>query len=363
MKKKILYLLLVVLSLFTLAGCSFALRAETPYQSPTPYEQLRIDMIATVEKSVVAVKTETGHGSGIIYKSEPILESSETLYYVMTNYHVVENGGEMTVHFGSGKTDIPVFDYAGYKLYDIAVVRFKSNKTFRVHNVAPINNNTITEIVKGQDVYAIGSPHNLDKFNYVTQGIVSLNTFPYNGVNGLAIMHDAELNPGNSGGPLFNLNGELIGINVAKIPTVSSKDGTIAAEGLNYSLSINKIAPIVRNFTNGDYNEVVRKPRLGVSVLDVLDFLNPKEGPSMDPALLPPNPVGVVVVGFDQTRNAKDVLEMYDLIIGMNGTPVTSTASIIAQLANAKFGDSHVLTVMRKVGDAFVELTFTIILS
>lgn len=204
MKKKILYLLLAVLSLITLAGCSFALRAEVPYQSPTPYEQLRIDMIATVEPSVVAVKTESGHGSGIIFKSEPILETSETLYYVMTNYHVVENGGEMTVHFGSGKTDIPIVDYAGYELYDIAVVRFKSNKTFRVHNVSPINDNTVTEIIKGQDVYAIGSPQNLDKFNYVTQGIVSLPTFAYNGFVGLAIMHDAELNPGNSGGPLFN---------------------------------------------------------------------------------------------------------------------------------------------------------------
>ena len=358
MKKKILYLLLAVLSLFTLAGCSFALRAETPYQSPTPYEQLRIDMIATVEPSVVVVKTETGHGSGIIYKSEPILESSETLYYVMTNYHVVENGGEMTVHFGSDKTDIPIADYAGYELYDIAVVRFKTNKTLRVHNVAPINDNTTTEIIKGQDVYAIGTPQNIDKFNYVTQGIVSLATYAYNGVDGLGIMHDAELNPGNSGGPLFNLNGELIGINVAKIPTVSSKDGTISAEGLNYSLSINKIAPIVRNFKESDFQQVVRKPRLGITVQEVEIFLQEN-----DASLLPPNPVGVVVVGFDQTRNAKSYLEMYDLIISMNGSPVTSIADIAAQLTGAEFGDSHVLTIMRKVGGSFVELSFTIILS
>ncbi|MDO9628406.1 MAG: S1C family serine protease [Acholeplasmataceae bacterium] len=358
MKKKLLYLVLALMTVLALTGCSFVLRAEVPYQSPTPYEQLRIDMIRTVEPSVVAVKTETGHGSGIIFKSEPILETNQTLYYVMTNYHVVENGGEMTVHFGSSQTDIQVSDYAGYQLYDIAVVRFKSSKTFRVHDVAPINNNTITEIVKGQDVYAIGSPQNIDKFNYVTQGIVSLPTFSYNGVVGLAIMHDAELNPGNSGGPLFNLKGELIGINVAKIPTVSSKDGTIAAEGLNYSLSINKIAPIVRNFKESDYQKVERKPRLGISVQEVSIFLQEN-----DASLLPPNPVGVVVVGFDQTRNAKDYLEKYDLIVEMNGTPVTSIADIGAQLANAAFGDPHVLKVMRKVNGEFVTLTYTIILS
>ncbi len=358
MKKKLLYFTLTLMTVLALTGCSFALRAEVPYQPPTPYEQLRIDMIATVEKSVIVVKTETGHGSGIIYKSEPVTDSNETLYYAMTNYHVVEDGGEMTVHFGSDQQDIPVLDYAGDEAYDIAVVRFKSSKAFRVHNVGPINNNTVTEIIKGQDVYAIGAPHNIDKFNYVTQGIVSLISFPYNNIEGLAIMHDAELNPGNSGGPLFNLNGELIGINVAKIPTVSSKDGEIAAEGLNYSLSINAIAPIVNNFSGTDYVVVVRKPRLGITVQEVSIFLLEN-----DAELLPPNPVGVVVVGFDQTRNAKDFLEKYDLIIEMNGVVITSIADIGVQLDGANFGDSHVIKVMRKVGDQFTVFTYTIILS
>jgi len=358
MKKKFLFLLLSLLTIFTLTGCSFALRAEVPYQSPTSYEQLRIDMIRTVEPSVIVVKTETGHGSGIIYKSEPILNSNETLYYAMTNYHVVENGGEMTIHFGSDQKDIPVVDYAGYESYDIAVVRFKSSKTLRVHNVGPINSNITTEIIKGQDVYAIGSPQNIDKFNYVTQGIVSLPSFRYRNVDGLAIMHDAELNPGNSGGPLFNLNGELIGINVAKISTVSSKDGIIAAEGLNYSLSINVIAPIVKNFSNSDFIVVERKARLGITVQEVSIFLQEN-----DSSLLPENPVGVVVVGFDQSRNAKDFLEKYDLIIEMNGIKVSSIADIGAQLEGAKFGDSHVLRVMRKVSGQFVVFTYTIILS
>jgi len=358
MKKRLLSMLVVVLSVILLAGCAFSLRANVPYVSPTPYEELRISMIQTVEASVVAVKTETGHGSGIIYKSEPVNGTDRTRYYVMTNYHVVEDGGEMSIHFGNAATDIPAKDYTGYKPYDIAVVRFETTRVLRVHTVQPIVDNSVTQIVKGQDVYAIGTPQNIDKFNYVTQGIVSLTTYAYNGIDGLGIMHDAELNPGNSGGPLFNLNGDLIGINVAKVATVSGKDGSIAAEGLNYALSINKIAPTVRGFTT--FTPIERKARLGVTVQEVEVFL---DDPENDPNWLPEDPVGVVVVGFDMTRNAKDVLELYDLIIEMNDTPVTSIADIAAQLQNANFGDSHVLKVLRKVGSVFQEITVTIILS
>lgn len=358
MRKKLLLTLMILFSGLILSGCSIALRAEVPYTSPSTYEQQRIEMIRTVEPSVIVVKTDSGHGSGIIYQSEPIADSTETLYYALTNHHVVDEGGEMKIHFGIDELDIPVVDYASYELYDIAVVRFKTDRILRVHAIAPINDNTITEIVKGQDVYAIGTPEDIKRFNYVTQGIVSMTSYPYNGVTDLAIMHDAELNPGNSGGPLFNLKGEVIGINVAKVPTISTTDGIIAAEGLNYTLSINKIAPMIRSFTEADYTLVVRKARLGVTVQEVSVFLQEN---SAD--LIPANAVGVVVVGLDPTRQAKDVIEVYDLIIKMDGVNVTSIADIAANLEDAKFGDEHTLTVMRKTGDTFTEYTFTIILS
>lgn len=357
MKKKLFSMLIVLFSVLMLVSCSLELRAVDPYTSPIAYEQLRIDMIEEVIDSVVVVKTETGHGSGIIYKSET-LENSLTRYYIMTNFHVVEDGGEMTVHFGDVIEDIPVIDYAGNAAYDIAVVRIETDEVLRVHDVASINDNTITEIRVGQDVYAIGTPQSIDKFNYVTQGIVSIPSYPYNGVPGLVIMHDAELNPGNSGGPLFNLNGELIGINVAKVATIATIDGTISAEGLNYTLSINKIAPIVRGFDEDDFEVVVRKPRLGVTVQEVSVFLEENLA-----SLLPEDAVGVVVIGFDLTRNAHLVLELNDLIFDMNGTPITSIADIALQLTDAEFGDVHVIKVMRFNGTIFEEVTVNVTLS
>jgi serine protease Do len=356
MRKKIVSLIVLILALVTLSAC-LDTRAQLPYESPHPIEEMKINMIAEVEPSVVAVRTETGHGSGIIFKSEDIGEGAKR-YWIMTNYHVIEDGGEMNVYFGPEQEAINVKDVAGFKLYDIAVVRIETTRQLRVHSSAVIDDDTKVEIVKGQYVFAIGTPQDIDKFNYVTMGIVSLPTYSYNGVVDLGIMHNAELNPGNSGGPLFNLNGELIGINVAKVASVSTSEGSIAAEGLNYSLNINRLGPIIRAFNESDFQAVVRRPRLGITVQEVAVFLEEN-----DPSLLPPDPVGVVVIGLDESRNALGQIEEYDLVIEMNGTPITSIADIAQQLQDANFGDEHVLKVLRKVDGEFVELTFTIILS
>lgn len=364
--RKILLTILALLMTLTLFGCTFTTRATVLYESPAAYEQLRIDTVARVEPSVVAVITETGHGSGIIYQSEPVIstnpdvqiEEGLTRYYIMTNYHVVEDGGEMRIHFGKGKTDIPVVDFQGYKPYDIAVVRIETTKALRVHTVQPIVDNSIIQILKGQDVFAIGTPQNIDKFNYVTSGIVSLNTYAYDNIPGLAFMHDAELNPGNSGGPLFNLKGDLIGINVAKIADIQTKDGVISAEGLNYALNINKLAPMVKNFKEANYVKVERKPKLGVTIQEIDIFLN-----EHDASLIPENQKGVVVVDFDLSRNAYRVLEKYDLIIKINNKVVESIADLANELKNAQFGDAHELTVLRKVDGVFIEYTVTVILA
>ena len=100
------------------------------------------------------------------------------------------------------------------------------------------------------------------------------------------------------------------------------------------------------------------KPRLGITVQEVSVFLEENQA-----SLLPPNPVGVVVIGFDLTRNAYLFLQLYDLIIEMNGASVFSIADIALQLDGAEFGDVHVLKVMRKNGEIFEEVTVNITLS
>jgi serine protease Do len=351
--KKILSIIITSIAIVFLAGC-FDTRSTVPYESPSTYESMRINMIATVLPSVIAVKTESGHGSGLIYKQEG------NVYFAITNQHVVEDGGEMSIYFGGTRDEIAITKVAANALLDVAVVQFETEDQLVVYNSRAVNGEKI-EIMRGQDVYAIGTPENLNKFNYVTQGVISLETFPYNGVENLAIMHDAELNPGNSGGPLFNLNGEFIGINVAKIPSIATKTGSIAAEGLNYSLNINEIYfRFLSTLDEDDFTQIERRPRLGVTVQDSTVFL---ENPENDASAIPANTTGVVVIGLDETRNAIKYLKINDLIIKMNGKNIATISDIASELTGAKFGDTHQVTVLRKVNGTFVELTFTITLS
>jgi S1-C subfamily serine protease len=351
--KKLLSILITTVAIVFIAGC-FDTRSTVPYESPSTYESMRINMIATVSPSVIAVKTESGHGSGLIYKQEG------NVYYAITNQHVVEDGGEMSIYFGGTREEIAITKVAANALLDVAVVQFESEDQLFVYQSKAIKGEKI-EIMRGQDVYAIGTPENLNKFNYVTQGVISLSSFPYNGIDNLAIMHDAELNPGNSGGPLFNLNGELIGINVAKIPSIATKTGSIAAEGLNYALNMNEIYfRFLSSLEESDFTQIERRPRLGVTVQDSTVFL---ENPENNASAIPSNRLGVVVIGLDETRNAIKYLKINDLIIQMNGNTISTIANIAAELQGAKFGDTHQVTVLRKVNGTFVELTFTIILA
>ena len=349
--------------IISLAGC-FAARAEDPYVSPSTYEQLRINMLQSVEPAVVAVETDSGFGSGVIFQKDDTEIEGEYLYYVMTNYHVIESvitdSEELKIYYGSDETVIPAQDVQGNQIYDVAVVRFVSDLSFTVLDIKPITENIMTEIIAGQDVYAIGTPNDLANFNYITQGVVSLVSQTYNGINNLAIMHDAELNPGNSGGPLFNLNGEVIGLNVAKDTWINTENGNIAAEGLNYSLNINTIAPIVRAFSELNYTAVTRNPKLGVTVMELADYLeaNPDDADQFEAGA-----VGVVVAGFDYTRHAVEELQELDLILAIKGTAIATIEDIAGFISGADFGDILQVTIVRKEGDSFVSHTYEIELS
>jgi S1-C subfamily serine protease len=351
--KKILTILIALVLVLSLSSC-LDTRSSLPYQSFSTYEQMRLDMLSEVMPAVIIVKTESGHGSGLIYHQE------DDLYYAITNQHVVEDGGEMQIQFGSSRQPIPVEDVASNALYDVAVVRFRSNVQLPVYYSKIINDEVIIQIMVGQDVYAVGTPEDISRYNYVTQGVVSMASYPYKGIDNLGIMHDAELNPGNSGGPLFNLNGDFIGINVAKIPNISTSDGIIPAEGLNYSLNVNEIYfKFIRTLSEEDFQVIERRPRLGVTVQNASVY---RENPESDLSKIPADLEGVVVIGLDPSRDAINYLKEFDFIIKMNGVNISSVADIGAQLSDAKFGDTHVITVLRFVQGAFVEMTYTITL-
>lgn len=170
-------------------------------------EQTRIQVYRQASPAVVTIKAGRGSGSGSIVRSDGL---------VLTNEHVVSEarGGQVEVRTSQGNR-YPGYVIAVDRRNDLALVRLQTNESLPT---IPIADRQGVQV--GQQVYAIGSPFGLS--GTITTGILS-RIDPENG----DLQTDAALNPGNSGGPLLNSRGELIGVNKA----ILSRDGTNSGIG------------------------------------------------------------------------------------------------------------------------------------
>ncbi len=170
-------------------------------------------VIEKAVKSVVAVRTESSVGSGFIISTEG---------HIVTNYHVIQGKDAVTVQTYD-KRQLPAQILGIDKLRDLALL--KVDGTFDYLKLADSNSLQV-----GKQVIAIGNPLGLS-FT-VTEGIIS--ALHRQGPNGLEeyVQTDVSLNPGNSGGPLINVQGEIVGINNFKIGD---------AESLGFALESNSI--------------------------------------------------------------------------------------------------------------------------
>lgn len=175
--------------------------------------------------------------------------------YILTNFHVVEDGGRITLYFADQTTGSGQVVWGDSNL-DIAVL--KSSKAIPYLQTEDIENISV-----GQDVYAIGTPLTLQFKHTVTKGIISatdrvLETESSYGLNYLQslIQHDASINPGNSGGPLITSEGKVVGIN-----TLKASEG----EGIGFAVPI-EIAKVVSEKIEetGSFDA----PYLGVFAID-----------------------------------------------------------------------------------------------
>lgn len=176
-------------------------------------------MVAEARDGVIGIATETetsfGTGSGVIYKNE-----GDT-WYVVTNQHVIEDGIEFTIVYERNGLLFEVSNESVELLgsdvtTDLAVLKFESPEDFTVIEFADSY-----DIELGQFVFAVGNPLGFDYYGTVTMGVISgLSRYVYEestGLNVTLLQHDAAISPGNSGGALLNINGELVGINNMKL--------------------------------------------------------------------------------------------------------------------------------------------------
>lgn len=174
-------------------------------------------------------------GSGVIIKRQQV--GSYFVYHAITNYHVVEVGtkvaSDIKIYLGEyDETISSATCVESNKNKDYAIVRFQS---YRMLATATIGDSATLKT--GRFVIAIGSPYEIEEFyNTVTIGNVSspLRAIYEEGVTNYYIQHNAAINSGNSGGGLFNIDGELIGINTWKISDVE-------IEGMGFAIPIHII--------------------------------------------------------------------------------------------------------------------------
>lgn len=167
-----------------------------------------------INEAVISIKTETGHGSGFIINTNG---------YALTNYHVVKGVNKVTAYLKGGKP----FEATVVKTLpkqDLAIIKLPGTE----YDCIPLNSKN--DMGVGSEVYAFGSPVSLELSNSISRGIVS--GIRYIKDKKLTLLQiDNSINGGNSGGPLVNKSGEVIGVVSAKI----IGDNT---EGLGFAISV-----------------------------------------------------------------------------------------------------------------------------
>ena len=175
------------------------------------------DMLSVAKKGVIGVVSNSpsgsGTGSGVIYKQE-----GDT-YYAVTNHHVIEDSSSMNIIYEKYGVIFYIEDefieiLGSDPTTDLAVFTFESDEDFEVIPIADSY-----DLEMGEFVFAIGNPLGFEYFGTVTMGIISgLTRYVEDGdFSATLLQHDAAISPGNSGGALLNINGELVGINNMKI--------------------------------------------------------------------------------------------------------------------------------------------------
>ncbi|HEX6923873.1 MAG TPA: trypsin-like peptidase domain-containing protein [Longimicrobiaceae bacterium] len=271
---------------------------------------------------------QRGSGSGFIISSDG---------YVLTNNHVVEDADRVTVTL----TDNRVFDaevVGRDPSTDVAVLKIEAEDLPTVK----LGNSDALEV--GDWVLALGYPLSLGET--VTAGIVSAtgrsigimarnqdgrNQNP-NAPSPLEhfIQTDAAINPGNSGGPLINLNGEVVGINSA----IASPTGVYAGYGFAVPIQLAKrVADDLIEYG------VVHRPKLGVRISD-LNAADVK-------VFKLPSAAGVKVASEPESPAREAGVRMGDVIVAVDGVPVSDASDLMAQIARRQPGDEVTLDIIR----------------
>ncbi|MDD2269264.1 MAG: trypsin-like peptidase domain-containing protein [Eubacteriales bacterium] len=264
--------------------------------------------------------------------------------YVVTNHHVIDEAESIKVIFYDD-SEYEATLVGGDSLYDIAVLKIEGD------NFIPAVLGSSDELVVGDMVVAIGTPYSLDLAGTHTFGFISATDRQVAVTSGSSVIKtmtmlqtDATLNSGNSGGPLVNMKGQVIGINTMKL--VADYEGIGFAIPMSSAIDI--INQLIEKGTVTDPNDsVTASPYLGVQVSNVTE----------EEAQLYNVPMGALVTYIETSGSAyKAGMRRNDIITKFDGVKVESVDDLVNELGKHKVGDTVNVEVFRN--EETVTITF-----
>jgi serine protease Do len=313
---------------------------ENEYRSNiTDVEKMISDLFDNEAKAVLGVsnyidvegiETLQGTGSGVIYKKV------DNSYYLITNEHVVRDADTIKVVLQDLSTLVAIV-IGTDPITDLAVIKIVTDDYYPVVAFKDTN-----ALIPGQFAIAVGNPLGYDYYRSITLGIIS-------GVKrrldvdydedqvidwkATLIQHDAAISPGNSGGALFDIQGNLIGINNMKIVSTD-------VSGIGFAIPTHIIKPIIDEL---EENGKITRASLGIVGVEIEKVLG-------NPNYTIPSGVskGVFITDIvsNSTVDGKDI-QIKDILIKFNNVEVSLVEDIRLLLTEYKIGDTVTLTVLR----------------
>jgi serine protease Do len=284
----------------------------------------------------------SGTGSGFIIREDG---------YIVTNAHVVEGANTFTVRFSDGtEKEATLIGDDRYK--DIAVLKVDAKNL----PVATLGDSDVDRV--GEPVVAIGSPLGFQQS--VTSGIISMNKRKLEDLGRQQdvrrpqeyIQTDAAINQGNSGGPLLNANGEVVGVNQAIVRWENNGGmfgNQVPVEGIGFAIPINAVKSSIEDIVQ--HGKVVY-PGIQAAIISVEDFLK------MEPDVKLDVKQGVFVRSVTTGGPADRAgIKAGDVIFSMNGEEMKTGQQLIQQIQQHKVGDRLTMRVARQGGKKQEDVT------
>lgn len=278
-------------------------------------------------------------GTGFVYKKD------ENKYFILTNYHVINGSSSLSVEFNNGELFTAKL-VGGDKYTDTAVLSIETDKELPVSEIGSSKNTRI-----GDTVFAVGTPISTNYAWSVTRGVLSGKdrTITVNITNSSnfsdnvtlnVLQTDVAINSGNSGGPLCNSNGEVIGI-------TSSKVTASGVSGIGFAIPIEDALDIANKVENG---EEITRPYIGLEMSELIyaQYFG-YVSTDLDHGIF-------VTKVFKDSPASKAGIKEEDVILELNETKITSVSQFRYQLYKNNIGEVVKIKINRNGTEKNVEL-------